>query len=161
MNWQEVCNDPLLRELPYKIELNEWGKIVMSPATSRHGILQGLLQDILRQERRDGLVFPECPIQTAKGVKVPDVVWASGAFMGDYAAASPFLRAPELCVEVMSPANFLREMEEKRELYFARGAQEVWLCGEQGALTFHDCTGQISTSRLFPGISRIESEYLH
>ena len=32
MNWQEICNDPLLRELPYKIELNEWGKIVMSPA---------------------------------------------------------------------------------------------------------------------------------
>ena len=32
MNWQEICNDPLLRELPYKIELNEWGKIVMTPA---------------------------------------------------------------------------------------------------------------------------------
>lgn len=161
MNWQQVCDDPLLRDLPYKIELNEWGNIVMSPATSRHGMLQGLIQNALRAIRQDGLVFPECPIQTAKGVKVPDVVWASGAFLREHAASSPFLRAPELCIEVMSPANSMREMEEKRELYFARGAQEVWLCDEQGALAFHDCTGPIPVSRLFPGISRIDSEYIH
>ncbi len=161
MNWQEVCDDPILRDLPYKIELNEWGKIVMSPASSRHSILQGLLQDWLRSNRQEGLIFPECPIQTAKGVKVPDVVWASPAFMKEYGLISPFPRAPELCIEVMSPANSIREMEEKRELYFARGAQEVWLCDEQGGLTFYDCAGEIPASRLFPGITRIESEYLH
>jgi len=47
MNWQEVCDEPTLRDLLYKIELNEWGQIVMSPATNRHGILQGLLIDAL------------------------------------------------------------------------------------------------------------------
>lgn len=161
MNWQEVCDDPLLRELPYKLELDEWGHIVMSPATNRHGLLQGLIQAALRDIREDGLIFPECPIQTAKGVKVPDVVWASAAFLDEYAACSPFPRAPELCIEILPPAHSPGEMDAKRELYFARGAQEVWLCDERGALGFHDCTGPIPTSRLFPGIGRIESAYLH
>jgi len=161
MNWQEVCESPYLKDLPFKIELNEWGNIVMSPASTRHSILQGLIQDGLRQSRQEGAVFPEAPIQTAKGVKVPDVAWASPAFMRENRLASPFLRAPELCIEVMSPSNSRREMEEKRELYFARGALEVWLCDEQGQLSFYDCAGEIPASRLFPGITRIESEYLH
>lgn len=161
MKWQEVCDDPVLRDLPYKIELNEWGKILMSPASSRHGILQGLIQDALRRVKSEGLVFPECPVQTAKGVKVPDVVWASDAFMDKFATASPFPRAPELCIEVLSPANAMPEMDEKRELYFARGAEEVWFCDELGSLRFYDCAGPLSVSRLFPGLSRIESAYLH
>jgi Uma2 family endonuclease len=161
MNWQEVCDDPILRDLPYKIELNEWGKIVMSPASSRHVLLQGIIHDSLRRANSKGAIFPECPIQTAKGVKAPDVVWASDSFVREHCGKSPLQKAPELCVEVLSPSNSLGEMEEKRELYFARGAQEVWLCDEQGGLTFYDCTGPIPSSRLFPGIAHIESEYLH
>lgn len=161
MNWQEVLSDPALRDLPYKIELNEWGQVVMSPASSRHSILQGLVMDALRKARQDGLVFPECPIQTSKGVKVPDVVWISDAMLREHRDETPYSKAPELCIDVISPSNSMREMEEKRELYFARGAQEVWLCDEQGTLTFFECTGQIQTSRIFPSVGRIESEYLH
>jgi Uma2 family endonuclease len=161
MNWQEVCNDPLLRELPYKIELNEWGQIVMSPASSRHVVLQGLIHDVLRQASAEGLILPECPIQTAKGVKVAYIAWASDSFLNEHSQENPFHKAPELCIEVVSPSNSAREMEEKRELYFARGAQEVWLCNEQGDLAFYDCTGALPASRLFPGITRIASKYLH
>ena len=161
MNWQEVCDDPSLRDLPYKIELNEWGQIVMSRASSRHGILQGLLIEALNRLKSDGLAFPECPIQTSKGVKVADVVWISSGFLRDLGEETPFSKAAEVCVEVMSPSNSLRELEEKRELYFARGAREVWICDEQGTLTFFDCSGQIPSSQLFPSLSRIESDYLH
>ena len=161
MNWQEVCNDPILRDLPYKIELNEWGQIVMSPASSRHGILQGLLIDALNRLKKDGLVFPECPIQTSKGVKVPDVVWVSSQFLKEHADETPFSKAPEICIEVLSPSNTQQEMLEKSELYFARGTQEVWICDEQGNLSFYDCTGQLTRSRLFPEITRIESKHLH
>ncbi len=161
MNWQEVCDDPSLRDLPYKIELNEWGQIVMSPANSRHSILQGLLIDALNRLKEDGLVFPECPIQTSKGVKVPDVVWVSSQFLNEHGDETPFGKATEVCIEVLSPSNTQREMEEKRELYFARGAREVWLCDEQGGLCFYDCMGQLPASRLFPQISRIESIHLH
>ncbi len=31
MTWEEVCDDPRLQDLPYKIELNQWGNIEMSP----------------------------------------------------------------------------------------------------------------------------------
>jgi Uma2 family endonuclease len=161
MNWQEVCDDPILRDLPYKIELNEWGNIVMSPASSKHSLLQGLIQDALRAVRKDGFVYQECPVQTAKGVKAADVAWASFEFVRQHSHESPLGKAPELCVEVLSPSNSVREMEEKRELYFARGAHEVWLCDETGTLTFYDCTGQIASSCLFPNLSRIETDCLH
>ena len=161
MNWQEVCADPLLRVLPYKIELNEWGNIIMSPAPNRHGMLQALLVEALRRNRRDGMVIIECSIHTSKGIKVPDVAWGSVEFLKRFGELTPYPKAPELCVEVVSPSNSLLEMEETRELYFARGAQEVWLCNEQGALTFYDCAGLIPASRLFPEVNRIDSEYLH
>lgn len=161
MNWQEVCDDPSLRDLPYKIELNEWGQTVMSPASSRHGIMQGLLIDTLNRMKEDGLVFPECPIQTSKGVKVPNVVWVSSHFLKAHGDETPFSRAAEVCIEVLSPSNTNKEMEEKRELYFARGAQEVWICDEQGRPSFYDCTGQLAASRLFPNFSRIEMDSLH
>ena len=41
LRWAEVCRDPSLQDLPYKIELNSWGKIEMSPASYRHALLQG------------------------------------------------------------------------------------------------------------------------
>jgi Uma2 family endonuclease len=160
MNWQEVCDDPTLRNLPFKIELNEWGQIVMSPASNRHRILQGLLIQVLNKLREDGIAFPESPLQTSKGVKVPDVVGVSQELLREQGAVTPYRKSPEICIEVLSASNIGAEMTEKRELYFARGAQEVWLCDGQGHLSFFDCTGQMPKSRLFPGLSHIESEYL-
>jgi len=40
MQWSDVLNDKSLSNLPYKIELNEYGQIVMSPASNQHGFLQ-------------------------------------------------------------------------------------------------------------------------
>jgi hypothetical protein len=31
MQWAEVVEDPNLKDLPYKIELNEYGQIIMTP----------------------------------------------------------------------------------------------------------------------------------
>jgi Uma2 family endonuclease len=81
MNWQEVCNHPSLKNLPFKIE---------------------------------------CPV------------------------------APEICVEVLSDSNTENEMAEKRHLYFARVAREVWVCDTGGRLRFFDADGEIKTSALAP-----------
>ncbi|TAN52064.1 MAG: Uma2 family endonuclease [Methylococcaceae bacterium] len=161
MNWQEVCLSPSLRNLPFKIELNEWGKIVMSPASNRHGILQAAIVRALTRAREEGVVISECSILTARSVKVADVAWASAEFMESQGEASPYLKAPELCIEILSPSNTANEMEEKRELYFAKGALEVWLCDEQGTLAFYGCDGRLDGSRLFPGVTRIVTKYLH
>jgi len=40
MRWQDVCGDKNLADLPYKIELNRWGQIVLSPADYQHSSLQ-------------------------------------------------------------------------------------------------------------------------
>ena len=44
-------------DLPYKIELNAWGKIEMSPASNRHGRLQGELAFQLRRQLAGGVVI--------------------------------------------------------------------------------------------------------
>lgn len=133
----------------------------MSPASSRHSLLQGLIQDALRTVKKEGFIYQECPIKTSKGVKAPAVAWASTAFVREHGHKSPLAKAPELCIEVLSPSNAPREMEEKRELYFAKGAQEVWLCDERGVLAFYDCVGALSASRLFPGVTHIDTDFLH
>jgi Uma2 family endonuclease len=161
MNWQEACEDPALRDLPYKIELNEWGQIVMSPAFNFHGILQAALIRGMARAREDGTIIAESSIQTAKGVKVADVSWASSSFCREFGIETPLENAPEVCIEIISPSNMAKEMEEKSELYFARCAQEVWLCDEQGVLSFYNYIGAIPSSHLFPDLSRIESDYLH
>jgi hypothetical protein len=38
MNWSQVCADPRLANLPYKIELDKTGKIIMSPAGKKHSL---------------------------------------------------------------------------------------------------------------------------
>lgn len=40
MEWQQVIENPFLQDLPFKIELNKWGKILMSPASNNHGNIQ-------------------------------------------------------------------------------------------------------------------------
>jgi Uma2 family endonuclease len=47
-----------------------------------------------------------------------------------------FPRAPEICVEVLSPGNTEAEIQEKMALYFDAGAREVWLCERSGAMSF-------------------------
>ena len=54
LRWTELCGDASLQDLPYKIELNAWGKIEMSPASNRHGRLQGELLFQLGQQLPGG-----------------------------------------------------------------------------------------------------------
>lgn len=150
MNWLEACNDPHLKELPFKVELNSRGTIEMSPHKNNHALFQGRIIRWLSKLMPDGEAFPECPIETSDNVKVADVVWASPATLTviqDQAACSV---APEICVEIMSTSNTFDELAAKRLLYFASGAGEVWLCDERGRMSFFGRDGTLSASRLCP-----------
>ena len=105
MEWSEVIDNPLLQNLPFKIELNKFGKLLMSPASNSHGRFQGRIAGALWQRQPEGEVITECSIQTSEGVKVADVAWASAAFIAEFGYATPYLKAPELCVEIVSPSN--------------------------------------------------------
>lgn len=124
MNWQDICDNPLLRELPFKIETNKWGPIEMSPASNQHGLYQAIIIEWLLKLCPDGRPIAECSVQTFQGVKVAD------------------------------------EMMEKKELYFARGAREFWLCGKDGRMTFYNNHQELPKSELadaFP--ARIEIDF--
>ena len=159
MKWDEVCKDSLLQDLPYKIELNEWGNIVMSPASNRHGNLQTKIAFYLMSHMPDGTVLTECSVDTPKGVKVADVVWVSEAFLQRNRGTTPYAEAPEVCVEIQTPANSDAEMADKRSVYFARGARECWLCDEDGNVSFFSRQEKMDRSQLFPAMpDRVEAE---
>ena len=78
----------------------------------------------------------ECAIQTSEGVRAPDAAWISLERRAPHRRASVLSIAPEICVEVLSPSNSRQQMLEKMTLYFAKGAEEVWLCDEKGRMEF-------------------------
>jgi Uma2 family endonuclease len=151
MEWQEICDSPLFRDLPFKVETNRWGHIEMTPASNEHGLYQAQLVERLAALGRGGHPITECSVQTSAGVKVADVAWASNEFFRLYGRANPYPAAPEIVIEILSPSNTEAEMAEKKELYFARGAREFWTCAKSGGLRFCDNRQELAGSRIIPG----------
>jgi Uma2 family endonuclease len=147
LRWAALCNDPLVRNLPGKIELNGYGVMEMSPASNRHGIAQGAIAQALGNQLPGGTVIVECAVATSDGVRVPDVAWASAVFMAEHGDTTPFTNAPDLCIEVRSPSNTDDEMALKTRLYLEAGALEVWIVSEEGAMQVFDAHGECATSR--------------
>ena len=150
VTWADVCADPILQDLPFKIELDRFGRILMSPASTRHSRAQGQIARLL-EGKLGGEAFPECAIRTAEGVRVPDVVWMSDDFAAALEADIEALAAaPEICVEVRSPSNPWGEMEEKIRIFLRAGAREVWVCEVDGRMRFFDAAGERAASALAP-----------
>ena len=149
MEWQELCENPQLQDLPFKIELNHWGQIVMTPAKNVHSVLQWEIQrtiyDLIGNQ---GKLIPECAIQTRDNVKVADVTWISAERYEQVKHEIAYSQAPEICVEIISDSNTKKEMLEKKELYFEAGAQEVWLCSIDGEMSFYSLSGELKQSEL-------------
>lgn len=150
MEWREVVEHPSLQNLPFKIELNEYGEIIMNPVKIKHSIFQGRIGFLMQTMRADGVVMSECAIKTRKGTKVADVAWASPERISQIKNESDASIAPEVCVEVLSMSNTDREMKGKRRLYFERGALEFWICDEYGEIQFFSVKRKIKRSNLFP-----------
>lgn len=135
--WEELLADAGLAKVEGRIETDRHGHILMSPPPApRHGGFQSEIGFLLRSLMPHGRVMTECPISTADGVRAADVAWASAECLRELGNRACFPRSPELCVEVLSPANTEEEVREKLALYFDAGAQEVWLCDANGRLRF-------------------------
>ena len=138
--WEDIIADRSLRDLPYKIETNRYHKIVLSPASFWHSDYQTNIASLLLRLLPGGKAPVACAIQTAEGVRVADVVWISLERREPHRRAIVLPIAPEICVEILSPSNYKEEMLEKMTLYFAKGAQEVWLCDQHGHMEFFTST---------------------
>ena len=142
LRWAELCADPRWHDLAGKIELNGRGVIEMSPASNRHALRQARIAQVLGLQLPTGDALVECSVLTADGVRVPDVAWASAAFMARHGEITPFPAAPEICVEVRSPSNTDAEMEHKTALFLQAGATEVWIVSEDGDWQVFDAGGE-------------------
>jgi Uma2 family endonuclease len=148
LNWSDIIREPLLRNLPYKIEQNENGQIVMSPFSNEQGLAKVEVITLLNNNK--GRVISKCSIQTSRGVKVADLAWLSKEFFKHNKLVTPYQVAPELCIEITSLSNTKAEIVEKIELYLAKGAKEVWVCNATRTMEFYDHRGRIKKSALFP-----------
>jgi len=144
--YRGLCDDRRFANLPGKIELDVWGRLLMSPASAYHGHIQARLCQELAI--LGGQAFVEASVLTATGVLVADVAWASAEFMRAHGFETPYTQAPELCIEVVSPSNSVKELGEKTEAYLAAGADEVWIVYPQSKrCEFHGKQGPIASSR--------------
>jgi Uma2 family endonuclease len=157
--WREIAEDPSLHGLPYKVETNERGQLILSPHAGSHAQLQSRLFQLLRRHVPEGLLAVAYAVATPAGVKIPDVVWMSPAREREMAATGdPSSRAPELCVEMMGASSTEAEMRDKRALYRDLGAEEVWIVSDDGRVRFFGAdewdTSQIAPS--FPATVDLE-----
>lgn len=138
LTWADVVADPSLQNLPYKIELDADGKVVMSPAGKWHAMLQGRIAAAFA-DKAGGHILAEIAIavQPAPRTIVADVAWMSDARMAQCPGDGPLPIAPEICVEIKSPSNTEREMADKVRLYVEAGAEEVWVVDLDGNKTVH------------------------
>jgi Uma2 family endonuclease len=135
--WEQVCADPSLQMHPGRVETNLHGyPIMMPPPGFQHSSFQGEICALLRSQIHSGRALTECAILTTDGIKGADAAWISTARVKRGLKKDVLTIAPEICVEVFSPSNTKQQLEAKRALYFAAGADEVWFCDRRGNLHF-------------------------
>ena len=127
------------------------GKIEMSPASNERGLYKGLIIGRLQKLSIKGRSISNCNIQTINGVKVADVAWGSLDFFKKNTFRNPYTVSPEVVVEILSPSNTMAEMGEKKELYFARGADEFCTCDQKGQMRFFNNHEEIAESAIVKG----------
>lgn len=150
MKWDQLCDDPALENLPYRVELARNDQLVMSPHRSYHSIFQSRIIRQLNRLLPEGEAMPECPIQVETGTVVADVAWASAEKVKRNFALVSWQESPEIVVEVLSPSNASEEIFGKRDAVFARGASEFWVCDREGKVEFFGPQGHLDKSLLCP-----------
>ncbi len=151
MEWANVWTDPLLSDLPFKVELDQWGQIIMKPVKVRHVLMRNAISDQLKQTLAGyGKALQCLPVMTQESVKMPDVVWFSPERYEQMQGSEVSPVMPEVCVEVLAPGESRERLLHKKDLYLAAGAVEFWLCDAEGGLSFYDDLDVLEYSRLIP-----------
>ena len=107
------------------------GEIVMSPAPiDEHQVLAIAFLDLLRDIAPGGKrrIAP-CDVHLSKhDVVQPDVFWVSAQNTAcKLGADKRWHGAPDLIIEILSPATALRDRREKFALYEKHGVREYWI----------------------------------
>jgi Uma2 family endonuclease len=126
LRYGDLCDDPSFAKVQGKIEIDVWGRILMSPPPRPyHGRMQARLSDKLAALGGEKTI--EAAIATPLGLFVADLAWSSQKSPVGFETQPALMRAPEICIEVVSPSNSRKEMNEKVAACLAAGAEEVWI----------------------------------
>lgn len=138
--WRELLEQP---GLPNLFELDQYGELIeMNPPKTPHQrIVHALQKQIV--EALGGEALPGVGVLTSIGVRIPDVVWQLR--WGNVDPVSP---APAICVEVLSPENTRREIDEKTAAYLEAGAREVIIVELSGRIRFFGAEGERAGSAM-------------
>ena len=150
--WESIVNSSRFNDFPYKVETTKSGCLLMSPVSNWHGNAQAQICINMTKGRKGGEVINECSILTQEGVKVADVAWASDEFIERNGFKTPYPEAPEICVEVVSPGNTKDEIDQKVNLYLAKGAIEAWVVEIDGGVKFFNKIGQLKKSNMVKNV---------
>ncbi|MBV9770117.1 MAG: Uma2 family endonuclease [Bryobacterales bacterium] len=147
-----------------KHELMKGEHVVLPPPKFSHTRIQHHLLDLLRSYVRQhqlGDVMIEAGFRLSSDTWVqPDVSFVRTSQMKKVATGGYLEGAPALAVEVASESNTAAQLDLKMELYFAHGAEEIWIIYPQTSRVrtfFPDGHGETLAnglkSGLFPGWS--------
>jgi hypothetical protein len=77
VRYRALYDDPCYANVPGKIELDVWGRVLMTPPSAYHGFIQGRLSQKLAVLGGETIV--EAPIATNRGLFVADLAYEPGA----------------------------------------------------------------------------------
>ena len=149
---QLASTHPILPDdLPWKVETNARNQLLMSPPPRPdHSEYETDIIVLLTKLMVGGKALTGAGVQTKNGGRMPDLVWISAERRRQQRGKVSYTVCPEICIEVLSPSNRRREIEEKTHLYLEAGALEVWTCGRDGTMKFFDAQGPLQASKLCP-----------
>jgi len=148
----------------HKHELLQGEHIILPPPKSYHSDVQHLLLRVLQpyvDQHGLGDVRIEAGFKLSEDTWVqPDVSFLRGSQLRSTRLGGYFEGSPALAIEVASESNTAAQFDLKMELYFAHGAEEVWVVFPQTRhVRAHFPDGRSETlatelrSALFPGWS--------
>ena len=161
--WAQIVADPVLADLPYGIELDQWGDIRMTPTASPKHMRIGFTLAQALEAALGGAALQEGAIVSPRGVLTADVVWCSAEYVSRhddvFAEGAPAMPdAPEICVEVVSPSNTLPKLQQKMDAYLAAGAVEGWVVLEDLSIRVFSQDGEQARSRFQVDLSGWRAE---
>ena len=146
-------SDPRFSDFAGKIEINEYGDLLVNAASRPHVLMQKRLGAFL-ERKLGGEAVTEMPVRVALAgdagfkLRVPDISWSGDAGFFEGPDDCKVLAQPaELCIEVKSDSNTLKELREKRDELLAAGAKEVWFVFlAYRRVEFYNASGRIAES---------------
>lgn len=146
--WLRMLEDPMLADVPGKLELNENGVIELTRRTLGTRSCKRSSRGRSAMHGRTARLSASAESKRSSACACPMSVGRRPSFMRRYGTTSPLPRAPELCVEILSPTNSVAEMHQKAAAYLAAGAVEVWLVTDEGTLEMRDRHGPLAAGTL-------------